>query len=682
MAAAPIVASTTPTEPKRGGIHPLFELYLGGSPLDDEYRPIESNSYSYATQRRNIKTIASIERDLTSARHSTTTLKFDGKLEPVVGSTTEVGKERFLQLLERRVEEHGHETFYYVKYEGKVVNLFAHIHNVTLEALTKEFKTRMTPIADPAAPTPPPFSAFDKYERGDVTMSRLVTESFLTPAFYDKIFVRYGHLPDFKKLPGSCLLLMALETCNASASHDIDGAAQAFADLTLDTYPGENVAKMSNEGLRLIRIMKGGYALPVITGSRLLHKVARTLCEEFNRKVYNLLDKVKQMEHKYRVVDPRKILSDPNYDTLGPIGLIATLHEIYERLVTDHDWPALAAKLPQSNNASANSAVKPGDKSDIKCFRCKGNHHIKDCPKKTKHKDTGVDKDADEPAAKKVKTAVPAWRYVEPKNLTVALVDDNGKNWKFCTKCVCRHSGKTGLYLLSHFDSEHKADFVSPSNEGNLASVDVPLGIPAATTRDPTSVSSEEDEDPIEFQGAWCASVSNSAAAAAFLDSDVSIDDDYDDVEEVVDSEDDLPLLIPRPTVYAADDFVSDDLASLSSLSSIEREMFLQVERDLFPGSAMQAKVDPECHDTDELKVNPESHDTDDELTLFFFDWSLAPIALESSADATPLPSVFSTIATWMFPQLYHVQQLSPLPGVGWCFSLFAFGLHLPTLVL
>jgi hypothetical protein len=103
--------TTTIERPKRGGIHPLYELYLGGSPLDSDYQPTEPDSFSYATQRRNVKTIASIERDLTTARDSTTTLKFDGKLEPVVGSTTEVGKERFLQLLERRVEEHGHETF-------------------------------------------------------------------------------------------------------------------------------------------------------------------------------------------------------------------------------------------------------------------------------------------------------------------------------------------------------------------------------------------------------------------------------------------------------------------------------------------------------------------------------------------------------------------------------------------
>jgi hypothetical protein len=100
---------------------------------------------------------------ISQARDSTTTLKFDGQLEPVAGSTTEVGKERFPQLLERRLEEHGHETFYYVKYEDKVVNLFAHVHKVTLDALTEEFKLRMTPATNPADPeAPPPFSAFDK----------------------------------------------------------------------------------------------------------------------------------------------------------------------------------------------------------------------------------------------------------------------------------------------------------------------------------------------------------------------------------------------------------------------------------------------------------------------------------------------------------------------------------------
>jgi hypothetical protein len=44
-----------------------------------------------------------------TARDSIFTQKFEGQLAPVVSATTttEIGKERFLTLLERRVEEHG-----------------------------------------------------------------------------------------------------------------------------------------------------------------------------------------------------------------------------------------------------------------------------------------------------------------------------------------------------------------------------------------------------------------------------------------------------------------------------------------------------------------------------------------------------------------------------------------------
>jgi hypothetical protein len=61
--------------------------------------------------------------------------------------------------------------------------------------------------------------------------------------------------------------MMGLETCNASVSYDIDGATESFYALTLDNYPGENIAEFAIEALRLIEIMQGGYALPINTGS-------------------------------------------------------------------------------------------------------------------------------------------------------------------------------------------------------------------------------------------------------------------------------------------------------------------------------------------------------------------------------------------------------------------------------
>ena len=131
--------------PKRGGIHSVYGLYIGGSALDQEYKSTTKgrSSYAFASHSRNVKTISSIERELVSARDSSTTLKFDGKLEAVVASATEIGKERFLTLLERRVEEHGQEKFYYMKdVHGTVVNLFDHIHNFTLDAAVLQYEVR------------------------------------------------------------------------------------------------------------------------------------------------------------------------------------------------------------------------------------------------------------------------------------------------------------------------------------------------------------------------------------------------------------------------------------------------------------------------------------------------------------------------------------------------------------
>jgi hypothetical protein len=62
----------------------------------------------------------------------------------------------------------------------------------------------------------------------DIALSCLVVESLLTSNFYGKIVIRYRHLSDFKLYLGSVLLMMQLETYNASVSYDIDGATESF----------------------------------------------------------------------------------------------------------------------------------------------------------------------------------------------------------------------------------------------------------------------------------------------------------------------------------------------------------------------------------------------------------------------------------------------------------------------
>ncbi|KAI2495218.1 hypothetical protein MHU86_19315 [Fragilaria crotonensis] len=146
---------------------------------------------------------------------------------------------------------------------GTVVNLFDHVHNFTLDAVIAEFDQRNA--SDNVT-----HAAFDSYEKDEIMMSRLVVESLMTTDFFSKIFTRYGHRMDFKRVSGACLLIMALETCNASASLDVDEATAAFAALTLDAFPGENIADMMHEALRLIKIMQTAFSIPNNTGSRLL----------------------------------------------------------------------------------------------------------------------------------------------------------------------------------------------------------------------------------------------------------------------------------------------------------------------------------------------------------------------------------------------------------------------------
>ncbi len=181
-------------------------------------------------------------------------------------------------MLKQKIEKHGQETLYHIQTDGKVVDLLEHIHNFTVEQVTSEFNDRRL-AADPSNN-----KAYDPYELDKITMPRTLFESLVTAEFFEKIFIRYGqHQDNFNDVPGSVLVAMALETCNASVSHDIDGAAKAFEELTLDNYPGENITNLTTEALRLLKIMKGGYALPVHTGSRLFMKVTKTSSEEFNR---------------------------------------------------------------------------------------------------------------------------------------------------------------------------------------------------------------------------------------------------------------------------------------------------------------------------------------------------------------------------------------------------------------
>jgi len=137
------------------------------------------------------------------------------------------------------------------------------------------------------------------------------------------------------------------------------------------------VTDCATEAQRIIKLMQSGYALP---GSLLLGKFTHTSCEYFNQKVYNLLDRVRDMEHKYKLTDPKANIFDPKYKELEPLGLVAVLLEWHSNLLADRMLTALTA-LPQSNLAS--SARGTSNRGGCKCYICRDPGHLANrCPQR------------------------------------------------------------------------------------------------------------------------------------------------------------------------------------------------------------------------------------------------------------------------------------------------------------
>ena len=140
-----------------------------------------------------------------------------------------------------KVKEHGQQTFYAIKdSDGTVVDTFEHSHCFKLEIVVAEFhcQTDENNIN---------FEAFDQYELEDVELLCMLVLSLLTSAFGEKLETRFEHRPDFEYLSWACLFIMALGTCNASVTHDVEGARKILETITLDSYPEENVTDFTSE---------------------------------------------------------------------------------------------------------------------------------------------------------------------------------------------------------------------------------------------------------------------------------------------------------------------------------------------------------------------------------------------------------------------------------------------------
>jgi hypothetical protein len=337
------------TVTRRGGNHVTHDIYLGGGQVSDTCI-MPGSRYRFSTQCQDEKYIAKIERNLTEARDSTSSLKFNGKLDLSGGTASELDKDRFVREIGTAFREHGQQVLFTVDKGGTVRDIIRDHRLFTVLDVINIMTHRMDILNVDA-------DRFDQYELDDLDLSRTLVDSKLSHDLRERIRVRYDHRPDFYDLPGSVTFMMALDICNASQAFDVEGDGDSLESLSLDDYPGENVTYCAVMAQEYIKIMQGEYALPVKTRSKVLSKFTKTSSEEFSRKVFAMLDTVKQMEKQYKLADPKSIVVDTLYHTHGPIAFIALAQKEHTDLITDRYWTALTAQLPESNNTSMYNAT-------------------------------------------------------------------------------------------------------------------------------------------------------------------------------------------------------------------------------------------------------------------------------------------------------------------------------------
>jgi hypothetical protein len=131
-----------------------------------------------------------------------------------------------------------------------------------------------------------------------------------------------------------------------------------------------------------------------------------------------MLDLVKKFEDKYKLADPKLITTHQYYSIYGPIVLIAWLQREHTELLKDHEWPALASKLPDSNYVSKNNCG-PDRVDTLTCYKCNKVGHIATyCPDKTEKKSHVSHTKRPEPsgAPREARVLAP-WKYIEPKDI-------------------------------------------------------------------------------------------------------------------------------------------------------------------------------------------------------------------------------------------------------------------------
>jgi hypothetical protein len=152
--------ATALNPPERGGIHPIYGVYLGGGEVEQGWT-MSQHHYQFSTQRRDEKNVPRIKRGLTDARDKTTTLKFNGNLE-LDGkevSEKELDKDHFVRTICQLNREHGHKELCAIEETGGIIiDVNRNLHLFSVNYIIDSHKHRIDDAKMDA-------SKYDLYER-------------------------------------------------------------------------------------------------------------------------------------------------------------------------------------------------------------------------------------------------------------------------------------------------------------------------------------------------------------------------------------------------------------------------------------------------------------------------------------------------------------------------------------
>lgn len=212
---------------------------MQGRKLRDDYTLNTSIPYNFTTQLRNSKQSKSSKETLKNRRSNVGTVTFMRNLEVSDTYMAEYDKNTFLMALNNYVGIYGlYYLFSMPDTSRKIHSLVEDARLFSLTSVSDKYDTHMVcqiqvfeldstraqTTTESSASIQSRTNAYNEYEQYNITLSRLIVESVISPSYCEILKTRFSHHNNYEELPGHVYFMIVLDVCNSSADIGIDNA--------------------------------------------------------------------------------------------------------------------------------------------------------------------------------------------------------------------------------------------------------------------------------------------------------------------------------------------------------------------------------------------------------------------------------------------------------------------------